>query len=327
LFLGVGWSVVLACTVVACGGATLDAGYDIPRGLLPVDERNPIVLCNDGSRDNWQGEYAVLLASTGGLRLSGIVISDSQPWPTLADNMAGWRQMVVAARDSGLHNIPNPVASTGPVLVRPSDGYIDSTATNRSEGATAIVEVSRQLAQPFRPLVVVTGGRLTDLADAYLMDHTVPERVVVVSALGTSATGGGLMGDPNGAMDPWASFIVVQKFRYVQVSAFYEQASDFPASALLQLPTNAFTSWIKAKQPNVWRSAFASDQVSVLAVAIPDFVSEVNRMTGRGVNSDNVPILATDPDGSARLVSKISSALGTARLWTMLLDPTTFRAQ
>ena len=37
---------------------------------------------------------------------------------------------------------------------------------------------------PWRPLVVVTGSRLTDVADAYLMDPTVADRVVVVSALG-----------------------------------------------------------------------------------------------------------------------------------------------
>ncbi|HXK18469.1 MAG TPA: hypothetical protein VNG33_11735, partial [Polyangiaceae bacterium] len=42
-------------------GANLDAGTDTPHGALPVDERSAIVVVNDGARDNWQGEYAVLL--------------------------------------------------------------------------------------------------------------------------------------------------------------------------------------------------------------------------------------------------------------------------
>jgi hypothetical protein len=86
--------------MAACGGK-LDAGWDEPKGMLPVDDRNPIVLCNDGYYDNWQGEYAMLLSSTGGPRLAGIVISDSWPWPELDENMAGWRQMVDAAREGG----------------------------------------------------------------------------------------------------------------------------------------------------------------------------------------------------------------------------------
>jgi hypothetical protein len=90
----------------------------------------------------------------------------------------------------------------------------------------------------------VTGGRLTDIADAYLMDHTLPERVVVVASLGATTLGGAEMGVPNGELDTWADIIVAQKFRYVQVSTYYDSATDVPASLVSQLPTNPFTSWI-----------------------------------------------------------------------------------
>ena len=70
--------------VVLAGGAggctqTLDAGSNRPHGRLPVDERNPIVLVNDGAHDNWQGEYAVLLANGGGPPLAGIIVNASRP--------------------------------------------------------------------------------------------------------------------------------------------------------------------------------------------------------------------------------------------------------
>jgi hypothetical protein len=48
---------VLALAAMSCT-ETRDLGWTVPHGRLPVDERNPIVLANDGAYDNWQGEYA-----------------------------------------------------------------------------------------------------------------------------------------------------------------------------------------------------------------------------------------------------------------------------
>jgi hypothetical protein len=322
---GLGLGLVFALATAACGG-TLDAGWDEPRGQLPVDDRNPIVLCNDGPYDNWQGEYAMLFASSGGPALAGIVINTSPAGTNLDDNMAGWQEMADAARQSGLSGIPDPLASHGPVLVRPSDGRIESTAPNGSEGARFIVDISKQRSLPFRPLVVVTGGRLTDVADAYLMDPTLPDRVVVVSSLGSVTTDGGIMGIPDGEMDTWADAIVAQKFRYVQVSAFYDQKADLPDSLLPQLPTNRFAAWIQSKQGKVYNILPAADQVGVLAVAVPSFVSSFIRVVQRGEDSDkHWPTLYEDPSGPVWLVTKIDGALPTARIQQMLLDPATFR--
>jgi hypothetical protein len=321
------WAISL-CTLVpliaACGG-TLDAGWDTPHGLLPVDARNPIVLCNDGAYDNWAGEYAALFASSGALSLAGIVIGTGANEATnLDDNMTGWRQMVTAARVGGLQNIPDPMASSGSALVRPSDGNIDSTTANRSEGAHFILDTSARLSQPYRPLVVVTGGRLTDVADAYLMDHTLPERIVVVSSLGTTTATGAQMGPPNGEMDKWADVVVAQKFRYVQVSSFYDQKTDVPDSLLPQLPQNAFTSWIAAKQTKVYNDLLAADQVAVVAVAVPEFVSAVSRAA---LSDTSIPDLSSEPNGPIWLVTQVSGAVATARLWNMLLDPVVYHTQ
>ena len=77
--------------------------------------------------DNWQGEYAVLLANGGGPKLAGIIVNTSGPWPDLDTNMAGWRGLVAAATASGLRNIPDPQSSTGPPLTRPASGQIEDT--------------------------------------------------------------------------------------------------------------------------------------------------------------------------------------------------------
>jgi hypothetical protein len=316
-------STLLSLLVVAMScTATRDLGSTIPHGRLPVDERNPILLANDGAFDNWQGEYAVLLANSGGPSLAGIIVNTSPNWPDIDTNVAGWRGLVAAARGSGLRDIPDPTASIGPPLARPASGEIDATVPNRSEGARLIVEMSARVSLPYRPLVVATGGRLTDVADAYLVDPTVTERIVVVSSLGTATPSGGSMAAPNGEMDPWADAIVTARFRFVQVSAFYDQLTDVPDARLSELPTHPLASWIAAKQPKIWELREAADQVSVLATGVPNFVAAVERVSpvapvGAGATAG--PDLLADQDGVAWLVTENVSAQATQRFWAALL--------
>jgi len=317
---------ILAVMAIGCT-ETRNVGSSAPHGLLPVDERDPILLANDGVYDNWQGEYAVLLANGCGPRLAGIIVNTSSPWPDLAKNILGWRELVAAARASGLRNIPDPIASTGATLVRPASGQVDDTTPNRSEGAHEIVNASLSLALPYRPLVIVTGGRLTDVADAYLIDPTVTERVVVVSSMGATTSTGGTMGPPNGEMDPWADSVVTARFRFVQVSAFYDQTLDVPSSRLSGLPANPFGAWMAAKQASIFDLAQAADQVGILAVGIPNFVTAVESVSAAapvGTRATVGPDLVGDPNGLLLLVSQIASAEATNRLWQMLLDPSTY---
>lgn len=306
---------------------TIDAGSTRPHGLLPVDERNPIILTNDSVTDNWQGEYAVLLANGGGPPLAGIVVNANQPWPDLQANVDGWRKLVAAARQSGLRSVPDPIASISSPLKRPASGNIDETEPNRAEGALFIVDASRRLSLPYRPVVVATGGRLTDVADAYLIDPGVAERVVVVSSLGSLSASGAAMSNPNGEMDPWADTIVTERFRYVQVSAFYDQLTDVPAARISQLPSNAFGAWIAAKQASIFDLPEASDQVTLASVGLAKFAVAVERVTPAGpVDSGATagPALTENANGRAWLVTQNNSALATARFWELLLDPGLF---
>ncbi|HSS40009.1 MAG TPA: hypothetical protein VLT58_14675, partial [Polyangia bacterium] len=146
---------------------TLDAGMNRGNGLLPVGAHNPLVLINDWALDNWFGEYAVLLANAGGPPLAGIIVNATPTWPDIQKNVTGWRDFVAAARASGLQNVPDPQASVAAPLVMPASGNIDDTHPNRSEGALLIVNQSRTLSLPSRPMVVASGDGLTDVADAY----------------------------------------------------------------------------------------------------------------------------------------------------------------
>jgi hypothetical protein len=320
------WGSASAALEAGCT-ETLDAGYNRPNGLLPVDQRNPIILLNDGAYDNWFGEYGVLLANGGGSPLAAIIVNQDSDWPDIQTNVTGYRDLVAAARASGLTNLPDPISSIGAPLVRPASGEIVDTQPNRSEGALLIVSTSKSLGFPYRPLVIATGGLLTDVADAYLVDPTVTQRVVVVSSLGSTSSTGGDMGAPNGQGDPWADFIVASRFQYVQVSAWYDQLTDVPSSSLSELPNNALGAWISSKQPNLWQWSPASDQVSVLAVGLPTFATAVERVTApasfdAGQTGDAGatagPNLVTDQTGPTWLVTGCDGTAATTLFWNAL---------
>ena len=317
-----------AALLVACEGGNIDAGRDLPSGALPVDQRNPVIVANDSVTDNWSGEYAMLLASSGGPPLAGIIVNASaySAASDLAANVSGWNELIEAARASGLPNIPDATASVSDPLVRPADGKIESTTPNMSDGAKLILDLSTRLSLPWRPLVVVTGSRLTDVADAYLMDPTVADRVVVVSALGAATEAGGVMGWPNGELDAWAGWIVGQRFRYVQVNGYYDQQGDVGSKAA-DLPANPFGAWMAAKATHVFQIPMSSDQIGVLALGVPTFVTAVGRAvvdTSAAYDGMTGPPLLAQADGSAWVVSRCDTAMAADRLWKMLRDPRTF---
>ena len=300
---------------------TFDAGSGRPHGKLPVDERNPVVLMNAGLDDNWQAAYAMLFANGGGLKLDAIIVGTGTNWPSIETNIAEWRAAVAAARASGLGNIPDPIASISPKLVRPDSGVIETTVPNRSEGALAIVEASQRLGLPYRPLVVLTGESLTDVADAYLIDETVKDRIVVVSLLGTSTESGGKMGIPNGETDPWAESIVAERLRYVQVNAFYDQSSDVPDARLPELPASPLGRWIAAKQPGIWKVLQDSDQAAIAALCLPAFVQTVVRMSSAGpvgAGATVGPDLVPAPNGNIWVARDGVGSVATSRFWELL---------
>jgi hypothetical protein len=178
-------------------------------------------------------------------------------------------------------------------------------------------------------VVVVTGSRLTDVADAYLMDPSVADRVVVVSALGGQVGAARLMGWPNGELDAWADWIVGANFRYVQVNGYYEQLGDVPSSRMAELPANALGTWMagKVSASSLYKIAMSSDQIGVLAVGVPTFVTAVERSTidtSAAFDAMTGPPLRARADGSVWLVTSGDAASAADRLWSLLLDPRTF---
>lgn len=305
----------------ACGGQ-LDAGFDEPHGLLPVDERSPLAVINDGGLDNWQAEYAALLAGTGGVQWIALVVNANPQYPSIETNIGNFRKLVNAGRESGLHGLPDPVASISSPLVQPASGRVEDTVPNRSEGARLLVQLAQERGTAAHPLAIATGGALTDVADAYLLDPALAERVVVVASLGMSTDTGARLATPNGERDPWANTIVATRLRYVQVNGYYDQLLDVPDDRVSELPSNAFGKWMTDKRSSLLSTPVASDQLSVLASALPWFASTVAKVR---VDSEDSTVLVDDPSGPDWHVPKCDTDRAREELWRMLLDPKTFQ--
>jgi hypothetical protein len=71
----------------------------------------------------------------------------------------------------------------------------------------------------------------------------------------------------------------------------------------------------------------SSDQIGVLAVGLPTFVTAVSRAvvdTSVAFDATTGPQLAAQADGSVWVAPTCDSAMAANQLWKMLMDPRTF---
>jgi hypothetical protein len=213
--------------------------------------------------------------------------------------------------------MPEPLRSEAPRLARPTTGAIEDTTPNRSAGAQLIVDTVASLEPNAPPVVVVTGGRLTDVADAYLLDPSIADRLLVVSSLGELSNDGARMTIPNGEMDSWSDQIVVERLRYVQVSAYYEQTQDISSERLLEPSMSTLGPWLAQKQPQLSEELVACDQVALLAATTPGFIISATRVVPRPLvpfDALEGPNLVSGDVGELWLVTAIDETLGAERL-------------
>jgi hypothetical protein len=84
---------------------------------------------------------------------------------------------------------------------------------------------------------------------------------------------------------------------------------------------------MRDKQPNLYTIPQASDQIAILSVALPTFVTGVQRTSpDTSVAFDDMqgPPLQPDDTGLALVATKIDATLAATTLWEMLGDPKTF---
>ncbi len=119
---------------------------------------------------------------------------------------------------------------------------------------------------------------------------------------------------------------MAQRFRYVQVNAYYAQRGDVPQARVVELPTNPFGMWMTSKIGEILELHEAADQNSIVALALPRFSLDVKRVDGTDPtpSTSGEPTLVPAGDGRGWLVTRGDNAAATARFWDALKNPTTY---
>lgn len=304
----------------------LSVSHSHPELLL---EGGGVVLYdNDEVVDVYTDDYMMALAASGDIRLVGLITSTSSApynhWVTQTD----YQRMVLDraksvdfARKKGWQHIPTPVLGTRANLVRPSSDRIEDTRPIESEGSWLVVQEARK-ATPEQPLLLVMGGPLTLVADAYLMDRSIADRVVVMWL------GGGRndMGGYNGWADPWAAYIVITHLRLMQ---FPEGAARpfIPKSRLrTELGYSPLAEWMIKKQlpGSILDLPGEHDEDGPPAIALlrKDYIQEVRHVSfshweriGDDADAREVPVFKQNHSGKAVVVMKASATVATEEWW------------
>jgi len=300
---------------------------------VPYTSANPIIYDNDEVLDVYTDDYLMALASAGTITLRGLITSSSiaphNQYVTSADydRMHTQRlQSVAAATASSMTNIPAPILGVEGHLVVPGSGNIDDTASIGSAGSTLII-TEALAASPSVPLVVVCGGPLTTVADAYLQDPSIAANLIV-AWIGGIATAPYTMSDYNGWADGWACRIVAERLRLVIFPAVTAMVPDVPRTQLTTLPDCALRTFMLTKELNTDTNrpndhdADGPPAVAILATTYPTTQVQVSyagmSMTTWAPTNYEVPYFTADASGDVTVITAVNVTTGSAEWWRAL---------
>jgi hypothetical protein len=174
------------------------------------------------------------------------------------------------------------------------------------------------------------GGQATAVADAYLLDPTIADKVIVAWQAGWLRPDGRVAADGsyNMSIDPWASYIVMDRLRtvlFVGKGAADGGIPQTPKSRLTELPnTELRTLMTEAGWPRVegfWEPTMEIDGPPAIALTRSDYVMETRRISLVGWEpspwDSNIllPIYGANPGGDVLAVVRASEPVGTEEWW------------
>lgn len=313
-----------AILVISLLGALQTSGSN---HKLPFDCTNPVIYDNDDHRDMYTDEYLLSLASAGDIVLKEIITTYSANKMEYDLFVEGRQQIIQKARKSGFINLPDAIAGPYISLQRPETNCIEDTETLNSVGGRVIVEEALK-ATSAKPLVIITGGQLTAIADAYLQNPDIVNSVIVCGIFGVKEK------TYNANLDAWAWIIVVSKFKCVSISdsdnnTIYSKVfqSERPQTFKQRFkedlrngtfPKTTFYDWIIEKRHPVHPVAYMEwdgDTPAAIPLMRPDYINNIERWRCIGIENGGMPKLVRDNDGPLYLVVSANSTVATKEFW------------
>jgi len=182
-----------------------------------MDNSNPFVYINDIPPDNYNGELALGMAShEDGVDLKGYVHEfpkppwwDDEKYQKVKEEYVGHhRQCRRKAVESGFSDLPPAECGLYQRHDVPESGSIDDTEPIGSTGTRTIVAAAREASRE-KPLVVVIGGPLSTVADAYLVDPSIRDKIVVFCRFRRDIDGW------NEFLSGWSATVATRRLRTV----------------------------------------------------------------------------------------------------------------
>lgn len=287
---------------------------------LPFGRACAVSYDNDDHRDVYTGEYLTALAHIGDIKLVGMTTTYAPNAREYEIFVQGRTQIVQTARHSGFQHLPDAQPGTGTRLTRPAlNRPEDTQPLNLAASGTLIAEARK--ASPDKPLVVITGGQLTVIADAWLLDRDVASRVVVAGLLGVPGR------DYNASLDAWAWTIVVSNFRVLAVpfrtpqkrGTVFLKAAEVPKQRIRDdLPQDVpFFRWMFEKHhpSNPGPDEHDYDGQAAIALMRPDYVTKAQRWRAVGIHPNGDAKLVCDDNGPIYEAVGADQRIATTEFW------------
>jgi len=312
---------LIFCLGMIVFSASKAANFPKKTDKFPLYKNSLIIYDNDDHRDVYTDEYLLALSSIGEIKLEGIITTYSPAeYPIFVE---GRKQIMKDARQSGLKNLPKLFDGTNKKLTRPASNRIEDTKPLNIDGADYIVEQALK-STPENPLVIITGGQLTTVADAYLLNPSIADRVVVMGVFG------GQKIDYNAGLDAWAWTIILSKLRVVAVPVgpsgnrgkAYMKAAVVPKARIkneLNQEVPLFRWMYEKKHPkNELPDGHDYDGQPAILITRPDFVTQWKRFSCTGIGEKGFPVLEADKNGKIWQAEDADQEIATNEFWRVM---------
>jgi hypothetical protein len=310
---------------------------------IPYNSSSPVIYDNDETIDVYTDEYLMALSSLGEIKLLAFITSSSikpfNQWVSDEDFNRFIKERnygLMAAKESGFKNIPKHIIGTKGHLKRPKSDRIEDTIPIASKGSHFIVQEANKCS-PEKPLVLIMGGPLTIAADAFLLDNQIGDKVIVAWLGGRFED----MGAYNGQVDPWATYIVMEKLSLILFPEKIgrEMSPHIEKEQLSELSPSMLRDWMISKRhPNGMPKKRDADAPPAIFMMRPEYVvrskhlqtamrlgihkiqrSQLQRVSFshwiRGSYGHLMPAFKEDPQGNTIVIRYADKEIGTNEWW------------
>ena len=290
---------------------------------LPLLKGNSVIYDNDDHRDVYTDEYLLALSSIGEIDLMAMITTYSAK--EYDEFVLGREQILKLAKDSGLKNLPQLFSGTNNKLERPKNNLIEDTKRLEIDASYFIVELANR-SEDSKPIVVICGGQLTSIANAYLIDTTIVDRIIVMGVFGADKI------DYNAGLDSWAWTIVLSKFRVLAIpigssnnrGIVYMKPPKVPKEKIksdLNQKIPLFQWMYDKKHPSNWLPNEGDyDGHPAILITRPDYVTEIKKFRVDNIDSQGIPVLIDDITGNIIQAEDANQNIATQEFWRVMKE-------